>query len=226
MSPHTSPFNSIIVMAKQILESGRTGPKSSKEEAERAVKEIIGAADQAFTAEHEASYWGYLKATLNEYVRSRGLEERFVIKGSPFNYHGAVGASCSAVMLRKDFYRGEARVEPEMFLEVGMVRDRQGNLSPGVCCGFHYLSSPEGDRSQFVQGVLEDQRTKSMAWALSSNGFLNPSFRSHGGEYHWGMDATLTKVWPEDSITPEIKERIFQALDELLPLFQRIVSLA
>lgn len=226
MSSQPSPFSSIIAMAKQILESGRTGPKSSKAEAEGTVREIIGAADQAFTEEHKVNYWGFLKATLSEYVRSRGLEERFVVKGSPFNYHGAVGASCSAVMLRKDFYRGEARVEPEMFLEVGMVRDRKGNLSPGVCCGFHYLPSPEGDHSRFVQGVLEDQRTKSMAWALSNDGFLNPSFRSFGRDSHWGMDATLTKVWPEDSVTPEIKERVFQALDELLPLFQRIVSLA
>ncbi len=225
MSSQTSPFSSIIDMAKQILESGRTGPKASKAEAESTVKGIIGPADQAFMEEHEVNYWGFLKATLNEYVRSRGLEGRFVVKGSPFNYHGAVGASCSAVMLRTDFYKGEARVEPEMFLEVGMVRDRQGNLSPGVCCGFHYLPSPEGDRSRFVQGVLEDQRTKSMAWALSNDGFLNPSFRSFGRDYHWGMDTTLTKVWPRDTITPDLQSKVFLALDELLPLFLRIVSL-
>ena len=226
MSPHTSPYSSIIGMAKEILDSGRVGPKASKAEAESTVREIVGAADQAFLEEFEVNYWGFLKATLAEYVRSRGLEGRFVVKGSPFNYHGAVGASCSAVILRTDFFKGEARVEPEIFLEVGMVRDRQGNLSPGVCCGFHYLSSPEGDRSRFVQGVLEDQRTKSMAWALSNNGFLNPSFRSFGGNCHWGMDATLTKVWPEDRITPDLQDQVFHALDELLPLFLQIVSLA
>ncbi len=221
-----SPFSSIIEMAVTIADSGRTGPKASKAEAEATVKEIISAADQAFQEENHVSYWGFLKATLEEYLKTRGLEEGFVIKGSPFNYHGAVGASSSAVMLRKDFYRGEARVEPEMFLEVGMVPDRQGNLVPGVCCGFHYLTSPEGDKSNFVQGVLQNQRAKSMAWALSNNGFLNPAFRPYGQDCHWGMDATLTKVWPQSDLPADIRERVFQTLDDLLPLFQQIIAMA
>ena len=166
MAHQHSPFDHIIRMARTIAASGRTGIKGSKAEAEETVREIIGPVDRSFQDEHGVTYWSYLKQVLGEYIVSRGLQERLVIKGSPFNYHGSVGTSCSAVMLRKDFHKGEAHVEPELFLEVGMVRDRQGNVVPGVTCGFHYLSSPEGDRSRFVQGVLDDQGTRTMAWAI------------------------------------------------------------
>lgn len=226
MAHQHSPFDRIIIMARTIAASGRAGSKGSKAEAEDAVREIIGPVDRSFRDEHGVTYWAYLKQLLGEYVVSRGLQERLVVKGAPFNYHGAVGTSCSAVMLRKDFHKGEAHVEPEMFLEVGMVHDRKGDLVPGVTCGFHYLSSPEGDRSRFVQGVLDDQGTRTMAWALSNDGFLNPSFRSKGPEGRWGMDATLVKVWSEDELPRDIQEKVFRALDELLPLFLRIVSTA
>ncbi len=226
MDPPPSPFTLIMRMASSIVSSGLTGPKGSKAEAEEVVRGIIGPADRAFQDRFGMNYWGYLKAILNEYVSSRGLEGSIVVKGSPFNYHGAVGTSCSAVMLRKDFHKGEAHVEPELFLEVGLVRDRRGNVGPGVSCGFHYLSSPEGDRSRFVQWVLDDEETKALAWGLSTNGFLNPTFRSEEAKGHWGMDSVLVKTWGEGEVPPCLQERVFAALDELLPLFLRISSAA
>jgi len=218
-----SPYLCMIDMARSIARSGRTGDQGTKAEAEGAVADIIGPADQAFTEKYGMNYWNMLKGVLTEYVASRGHQDRFVVKGAPFNWHSAVGTKCSAVILRKGFYKGDAHVEPELFLEAGML----SFIKPqrfGVACGFHYLPSPEGDRSRFVQQVLRDGTTRSMAWALSCDGFVNPAFRSRDQAGVWGVDAVLAKVWPEDRIPADLKDRAFKALDELFPLFERIAS--
>ncbi|MBI0582789.1 MAG: hypothetical protein ISF22_01030 [Methanomassiliicoccus sp.] len=217
-----SPYGSIIEMARSIARSGLSGEKGSKAEAESIVREIIGPADQAFTGAHGVNYWTYLKQALVEYAGSRGLQGEFVVKGSPFNWHASVGTRCSAVLLRKDFHRGDAHVEPELFLEAGAMNYGLDGPVYGVACGFHYLPSPEGDASRFVQGVLEDREARLIAWALSNNGFVNPTFRS--GEGSWGMGSALARMWPQDRLPSDLKEQAFRALDELLPLFKRIVS--
>ncbi|MDW5562018.1 MAG: hypothetical protein SA339_02240 [Methanomassiliicoccus sp.] len=219
-----SPYHSMIEMARSISRSGRTGDKGTKVEAEGVVAEIIGPADQAFTASYGLNYWSLLKGVLNEYVTSRGYQDRFVVKGAPFNWHSTVGARCSAVILRKGFYKGDARVEPELFLEAGML----SIIKPqrfGVACGFHYLPSPEGDSSRFVQGVLSDSTTRAMAWDLSCDGFVNPAFRSGLPAGTWNVNAVLAKMWPEDRLPADLKQNVFRAFDELFPLFDRIVSI-
>lgn len=215
---------SIIDMARSISCSGRTGDRATKAEAEGVVAELIGPADRKFTERYGVNYWNMLKNVLGEYVGSRGHGGRYVVKGTPFNWHSSVGTRCSAVILRKGFSRGDAHVEPELFLEAGtlsFVRPQRF----GVACGFHYLPSPEGDGSRFVQGVLQDPSVRSLAWTLSCDGFVNPSFHSRGPGGSWGMDAVLAKAWPEDSIPGDLKDRVFQAFDELFPLFDRIASM-
>jgi hypothetical protein len=214
----------MIDMARSISRSGRIGDMGTKAEAEGVVAEIIGFADKAFTESYGVNYWTMLKGVLSEYVASRGLQDRFVVKGAPFNWHSSVGTRCSAVILRKGFYKGDAHVEPELFLEAGMLSFIKSRRF-GVACGFHYLPSPEGDGSRFVQGVLNDRTMRSMAWALSCDGFVNPSFHTRGPAGTWGVDAVLAKVWPEDGVPENVKERVFRAFDELFPLFERITSI-
>lgn len=219
-----SPYHEMIGMARAISRSGRAGDQGDKTEAERVVWEIIGPADLEFTTRYGVNYWNLLKAVLNDYVASRGLQDSLVVKGAPFNWHSSVGTRCSAVILRKGFYKGDARVEPELFLEAGALSVAKPQRY-GVACGFHYLPSPEGDRSRFVRGVLEDSTTRSMACALSCNGFVNPAFRAQGPDGTWSMGSVLAKVWPEDNIPADLNERVGRALDELLPLFTMIISI-
>jgi hypothetical protein len=218
-----SPYPAIIDMARSIVESGRAGNKASKVEAESTVREIIGPSGQAFIDAHGAEYWGLLKSALNGYVASRGLQDEFVVKGTPFHWHSSVGTKCSAVILRKDFHRGDAHVEPELYLEVGLLDYGRGPTY-GAACGFHYLPSPEGEHSRFIRRVVADRETRMMAWALSNNGFVNPSFRAREPSGSWGVDAILAKVWPEDRIPADLHERVARAFDEVLPLYRRIIA--
>ena len=218
-----SPYPAIIDMARSIAESDRAGNKASKEEAESTVREILGASVQSFAAAYGVEYWSLLKSFLLEYVTSRGLQDQLVVKGTPFHWHSSVGTRCSAVVLRKDFHRGEAHVEPELYLEVGLLDYGRGPTY-GVACGFHYLPSPEGERSRFIRRVLADQDTNTMAWALSNNGFVNPTFRSREPSGSWDMDAILAKVWAEDRLPADLNERVATALDELMPLFRKIIA--
>ncbi len=222
---HNPPINAIIDMARTIVASGQVGPKQSKAEAEGLVKGLIGTADADFSLRFGSNYWNHLKAMLNEYVVSRNLENGFVVKGSPFHWHNSIGTKCSAVILRKNFFRGDEHVEPELFLEAGLVRGANGSLVPGVSYGFHYLPSSEGEHSRFIQGVLEDGELRSMAWALSTNGFVNPALRANGPAPFWNMGASLVQVWDEGELPRDLKERVFQAFDELFPLYQKIITL-
>ncbi len=108
---------------------------------------------------------------------------------------------------------------------VGLLAGANGTLVPGVSCGFHYLSSMEGDRSNFIQGVLKDQELRSLAWALSNNGFANPSLRSNDGSSFWNMGASLVKVWGEGEIPRDLKQKVHEAFDELFPLYEKIITL-
>lgn len=217
-------MSAIIDMARTIAASGQAGPKGSKAEAEGLVKELIGPTDEEFSRRFGSNYWNHLKALLNDYVVSRNLESGFVVKGSPFNWHNSVGTKCSAVILRKDFFRGDAHVEPELFLDVGLVNGANGTRVPGIGYGFHYLPSPEGDRSRFVQGVLEDQQLRSMAWTLSNNGFVNPSLGTSSASF-WNMGASLVQVWGEEELPGDLRSKVFGAFDELFPLYRRIIAL-
>jgi hypothetical protein len=219
----SSPYPAIIDMARSIAKSGRAGSKASKEEAESTVREIIGASGQSFAAAHGVEYWGLLKSLLVGYVVSRGLQDELVVKGTPFHWHASVSTKCSAVVLRKDFHRGEAHVEPELYLEAGLLDYGRGPTY-GVACGFHYLPSPEGEHSRFIRRVLADRETNIMAWALSNNGLINPTFRSREPSGSWDMDAILAKVWPEDSLPADLHERVARSFDELMPLFRRIIA--
>jgi hypothetical protein len=176
------PVKSIIDMARAISASGHVGQKRSKDEAAGLVRDILGTSDQDFTLWFGYNYWNYLKAMLNEYIASRNLENGFVVKGSPFHWHNSIGTKASAVILRKDFFRGDEHVEPELFLEVGLLTGANGTLIPGVSYGFHYLPSIEGDRSRFIQGVLENPELRSITWAMSNNGFVNPALRTNGAD--------------------------------------------
>lgn len=219
------PIRAIIGMARTIAGSGQVGIKGSKAEAEDLVRQYIGNDDIAFTERHGSNYWSHLKGLLSEYVVSRGLESGFVVKGAPFNWHSTIGTKCSAVILRRDFFRGDAHVEPELYLDAGLLVERGGETVPGVACGFHYLRSNEGDASRFVQGVLMDDELRTMAWGLSSNGFINPAYRSGGPTGFWNMEASLYKSWPEDLLPSDLKAQVFRAFDELLPLYLRVTSL-
>jgi hypothetical protein len=218
-------MKAIIDMARMIAVSGVAGPKATKADAESLVRGLISTADQEFTCRFGSNYWNYLKTLLNDYVVSRGLEDGFVVKGSPFNWHNSIGTKCSAVILRKDFFRGDARVEPELFFDVGLLPGANGILVPGASYGFHYLPSPEGDGSRFIRGVMDDRELRSAAWDLSNNGFINPALRSNDTPSFWNMGASLVKVWEEDNMPLDLKDKVAEAFDELFPLYQRIIAL-
>ena len=224
MTGQDRPIKDIIYMARTIEASGKAGATPSRADAEAVVSSIIGPADREFAGRYGCNYWNYLKALLSDYVAARELGDRFVVKGAPFNWHSSVGLKCGAVILRKDFFRGDRRVEPELYVEAGLLNLQNGTL-PGLACGFHYLLSPEGDRSGFVQGVLIDDGLKGMAWKLSNDGFVNPSFAARGALGFWSAEAALYRSWDESSLPTDLRGQVFEAFDELLPLYRGITSL-
>lgn len=218
----STPYHAMIDMARSIARSGLTGTKTSKAEAESTVREVLGPSGQLFADRNGSEYWAYLKGVLSRYVVYRNLEEAMVVKGTPFHWHASVGTKCSAVILRKDFHRGDTHVEPELYLEVGLLD--YGAPVFGAACGFHYLPSPEGDSSRFVRHVMDDPSTRSMAWALSNDGFLKPSSDILGPDRWWGMDTVLAKAWSAERLPDDLELQVFRALDELLPLFKGIIA--
>lgn len=225
MNQGNHSVRSIIDMARTISSSGQVGLKQSKSEADTTVAQLIGGADLAFSARHGCNYWNHLKGMLTEYVTSRGLETEFVVKGSPFNWHSTVGTKCGAVILRKGFHKGDAHIEPELFLDVGMIPDDHGKAFPGVACGFHYLLSPVEKDSPFVSSVLHDNELRSAALAFSADGFTNPVYRTNGSSAFWSQDAILVKRWPDDGIPIDLKDKVFRTFDELMPFYRRLVRL-
>jgi hypothetical protein len=218
-------IRSIIDMARTISSSGQVGMKQSKSEADTVVAQLIGGADLDFSAKHGSNYWNFLKSMVNDYAASRQLDAEFVVKGSPFNWHSTVGTKCGAVILRRGFQKGDAHIEPELFLEVGILADEHGNPFPGVACGFHYLQSPVEKESRFVGGVLQDATLRSTALALSSDGFINPVYRSHGPREFWAPQAFLVKRWGENELPSDLPQKVFRTFDELLPFYRRVVKL-
>jgi hypothetical protein len=72
---------------------------------------------------------------------------------------------------------------------------------------------------------LENPELRSLTWALSNNGFVNPALRSNGADSYWTMGASLVKVWGEGDLPQDLKGNVHETFDELLPLFRRIVAL-
>lgn len=223
-------------MARVISDSGRYGRKASKAEAQSTVSELIGGRDGAFTARHGCNYWNYLKAILSRYVEERKLDQELVVKAYPFHYVDTVGSKCSAVILRKDYKRGEHYVEPEMYFEVGMVPDASGRQGLGVAYGFHYLDGKDGDDSRFVQEVLRNGEMNSMAKALAMSDLFDllhtsagrtwmPGKPNNGGTLAWSAGMWFNRTIPEAEIPEDLEARVFQAFDELMPFFRAVTSL-
>jgi len=230
-------FHEIIAMARAIDGSGLVGRKGSKTEAQQTVDRLIGERDGAFSERYGQGYWNYLKRILTEYSLSRGLEDRCVVKAYPFHWSDTVNARCSAVILRTDYRRGEHYVEPELFLEIGVTRDALGMPTAGVTYGFHLLDGIDGDGSRFVKGVLEDTRLNEMVREIAGSGIVDlvqataapapaAAYPGNGGNgLKWSMYSALSKTVPEEEISSEMVEQVYEALDRLLPFFLGAIAL-
>lgn len=236
----------MIKMARQVTGSGIAGRKASKSDAEGGVAQVIGDLDREFTAKHGVNYWNYLKSIFNEYVASRGLGEEMVVRGYPFNFMTNVDTKCSTVMLRKNYHKGEHLVEPEIFLEVGVIRDGRGNTFTGVTFGYHFLYGSDGNKSRFIQGVLENPGLEQLVERLRNSLVVKPAYflqldndsaESRQADDSWLMDPkrrtrdcldTSLLFWvklTEDEMPVDLKGRVFAALDEIMPFFKALAAL-
>lgn len=240
------PVQKIIEMSKMISRSGKAGPKATKADAEAIVKELIGPNDAKFVNDFGYNHWNYLKAVLSKYSESRNIQDEFVIRGYPFNWLMNVDSKCSAVLLRKNYHKGEHRVEPELFLEVGLLPNSSGTRSPGMSVGFHYLDGIDNDDSVFVNEVKRNKSLERMVCNITNQGLVKlnnghsiaktgPSLHtskvkeSSGQDCdlsaHWNVNSTLTLSLNEGEIPVELEKLIFKALDDLLPFYRKIISL-
>jgi hypothetical protein len=73
--------------------------------------------------------------------------------------------------------------------------------------------------------VLADDELKGMAWSLTNNGFVNPSYRSRGPSGFWTMEAALYRAWTEEALPSDLRDQVFKAFDELLPLYLKVTAL-
>jgi len=241
-----SPVKDIIKMARQVTGSGITGRKATKSDAEGGVAQAIGDLDKEFTTRYGVNYWTYLKSIFNEYAASRGLDGEMVVRGYPFNFMTSVDTKCSTVMLRKNYHRGEHLVEPEIFLEVGVIRDGRGRAFTGVTFGYHFLYGADGNRSRFIQGVIENPGLEHLAEKLRNSLVVRPEYflqldndsvESKQVDASWLTDPkrrardcmdTSMLFWvklAEDEVGADLKERVFAALDEIMPFFKALCAL-
>lgn len=223
-------------MARAIHGSGLVGRKGSRAEAQGTVLSVIGGREEAFAERYGHGHWSYLKAILGEYVQSRQVGDRCVVKAYPFHWLDEVNAKCSAVVLRKDYRRGEHYVEPELYLEVGMMRDASGKVRPGVAYGLHLLDGKDGDDSRFIAGVHNEPRLAGMVRTIAGSGALGLchatplglpvcSPGNGGNGLRWDVHTSLSTTLFEEDMLPGLKDRVFEAFDTVLPFYLEVISL-
>ena len=233
-------------MAKIIYSSGQVGKKATKADAENVVKELIGNIDASLLSDRGYNHWNYLKAMVSRYAEIRGLQNEFVIKGYPFNWLTHVDSKCSAVLLRKNYNKGEHRVEPEMFLEVGLLSSGNGKMSPGISAGFHYLDGIDNDSSVFIKELRTNKELEMDVCNIVQSGLvgLNNGHSSsvigtnsqkdetwkcpdlnRALNIHWNVNSTLIVHFEEKDIPNDLDIIIFRVFDELMPFYKKITSL-
>ncbi len=224
-------------MANIIAGSGQIGRKGSKIEAETTVASLIGPQDKAFNEANGSSYISFMKSILTEYVTTRGVEECFVVKGYPFNWLSTVNGKCSAVILRKDYHKGEHLVEPELFFEVGVLSGIHGEQYSGVSFGFHYLDGADDHSSRFINGVLDDPELIRSILSIQKQHILNIEQMADGqakdhdivGHHHerlnWDVNSLIRASIKEEDMPVDLEKVLFDGFDEILPAYRKIIAL-
>ena len=217
--------------------SGQIGRKGSKMEAEATVASLIGPQDKAFNEANGFSYISFMKSILTEYVTTRGVEECFVVKGYPFNWLSTVNGKCSAVILRKDYHKGEHLVEPELFFEVGVLSGIDGEQYSGVSFGFHYLDGADDHSSRFINGVLDDPELIRYIASIQRHHKLNIGHiadsraKDHDvvGHYteclKWDVNSLIIASIKEEDMPVDLRRVLFDGFDEILPVYRKIIAL-